>query len=240
MGQKTHPIGFRLGGVQPWRARWFAERGSGYAKLVAEDIVIREFVKKNYADGGISRVEIERDSKEITVSITTSRPGIVIGRNGKRIDGLRNDLKEMLGKAVRINIFDQRMADLDAVQVAQSIAYQLEGRVAFRRALRNAIQRTMNANAKGIKIQLSGRLGGAEIARSEVQKQGAVPLHTISAWIDYAIVEAHTTYGTIGVKVWIYRGLLNLKSDDLDIQTTEGVYPVSGSRKKSDGATEEN
>ena len=164
----------------------------------------------------------------------------MIGRNGKRIDGLRNDLKEMLGKAVRINIFDQRMADLDAVQVAQSIAYQLEGRVAFRRALRNAIQRTMNANAKGIKIQLSGRLGGAEIARSEVQKQGAVPLHTISAWIDYAIVEAHTTYGTIGVKVWIYRGLLNLKSDDLDIQTTEGVYPVSGSRKKSDGATEEN
>lgn len=212
MGQKTHPIGFRLGIVQNWHSRWFANNGANYSSLIKQDIAIRKFISNYYKDDGISKIEIERTADEIIVTLRTSRPGVVIGRSGKRIEELDRELKKLTGTKIKINTHEIRVPELDATQVAQSVAYQLENRAAFRRTMRNAVQRTMNADAKGIKMVLSGRLGGAEIARSEKQLQGSVPLHTLRAWVEYALAEAHTTYGVIGVKVWIYRGDLDPKT----------------------------
>lgn len=204
MGQKTHPIGFRLGISQNWQTRWFASSNGEYARLVAQDIKIRDLIRNTRKDGGISSIEIDRDTKEIVVTIKTSRLGVIVGRSGKRIDDLRDALVALTGEKVRTNVVEVRFPELDATQMAQSIASQIEARISYRRALRNAIQRTMQSGARGIKITVSGRLGGAEIARSDTQLEGSVPLHTLSAKIDYAVVEAHTTYGVIGVKVWIY------------------------------------
>lgn len=207
MGQKTHPIGFRLGISVPWQARWFAARGTAYAALAIEDQKIREMIKARYEEsGGISKVEIERGPQELVVSIHTARPGIVIGRGGTRVDELRADLEKLTGKRARLNIQEIRQPELDAYLVARNVAEQLERRVAFRRAMRQSVTRTMQAGAEGIKLICSGRLGGAEIARAEKAMDGRVPLHTLRANIDFAIAEAATTFGRIGVKVWIYKG----------------------------------
>jgi small subunit ribosomal protein S3 len=207
LGQKTHPIGFRLGGVHPWQARWFADKAAGYRTLAVEDQAIRKLIKDRYEEtGGITRVEIERGTQDLVVSVHTARPGIVIGRGGQRVDELRTELENLAGKRARLNIQEVRNADVDAYLVARNIADQLERRVAYRRAMRLSAQRTMQAGAQGIKIIASGRLGGAEIARNDKAIEGRVPLHTLRANIDFAIAEAATTFGRIGIKVWIYKG----------------------------------
>jgi len=207
VGHKTHPIGFRLGINKDWQSRWFAGRGQDYAAQVAEDMQIRGVIIKQYAEAGISRVEIERSAQDLTVNVHTARPGIVIGRGGQRVDELRKSVERAaMGKKVRLNVLEIRHPELDAFLVARNIAEQLERRVMFRRATRQAVMRTMQAGAKGIKVQVSGRLGGAEIARREKVMDGRVPLHTLRADIDYGLAEAATTMGRIGVKVWIYRG----------------------------------
>ena len=207
MGQKTHPIGFRLGGVQDWRAHWFASKSSDYRRLTEEDQKIRRLLNDQYAESGaISRVEIERGAQDLVVTINTARPGIIIGRGGTRVDELRGDLEKLTEKRSRLNIQEIRQPELDATLVGQSIAEQLERRVAYRRAVRMAMQRTMQSGALGIKVVVSGRLGGAEIARTDKQKEGRTPLHTLRAQIDFAVSEAKTTFGVIGIKVWIYTG----------------------------------
>ena len=207
MGHKTHPIGFRLGYTKEWQSRWFAGNGKDYSKQVLEDLRIRDVIKKQYAEAGISRVEIERTSQDLTVNVHTARPGIVIGRGGQRVDELRKAVEKAAGsKRVRLNVLEIRQPELDAFLVARNVADQLERRVMFRRAIRQAVMRTMQAGAKGVKVLVSGRLGGAEIARREKVMDGRVPLHTLRADIDYGLAEAATTMGRIGVKVWIYRG----------------------------------
>jgi small subunit ribosomal protein S3 len=207
VGHKTHPIGFRLGINKDWQSRWFAGRGKDYAAQVFEDLQIRGVIGKQYPEAGISRVEIERSAQDLTVNVHTARPGIVIGRGGQRVDELRKSVERAAsGKKVRLNVLEVRKPELDAYLVARNVAEQLERRVMFRRATRQAVMRTMQAGAKGIKVQVSGRLGGAEIARSEKVMEGRVPLHTLRADIDYGLAEAATSMGRIGVKVWIYRG----------------------------------
>ena len=207
MGHKTHPIGFRLGYTKEWQSKWFAGNGKDYSQQVIEDLSIRNVIKKQYAEAGISRVEIERTAQDLSVNVHTARPGIVIGRGGQRVDELRKSVEKAAGgKRVRLNVLEIRQPELDAFLVARNVADQLERRVMFRRATRQAVMRTMQAGAKGIKVLVSGRLGGAEIARREKVMDGRVPLHTLRADIDYGLAEAATTMGRIGVKVWIYRG----------------------------------
>ena len=207
MGHKTHPIGFRLGVVKDWHSRWFAGNGKDYSAQVIEDIRVRDVIKTRYAEAGISRVEIERSAQDLTVNVHTARPGIVIGRGGQRVDELRKAVEAVTGgKRVRLNVLEIRQPELDAFLVARNVADQLERRVMFRRATRQAVMRSMQAGAKGIKVMVSGRLGGAEIARREKVMDGRVPLHTLRADIDYGLAEAATTMGRIGVKVWVYRG----------------------------------
>ncbi len=205
MGQKVHPVGMRIGIIRDWDSKWFANK-KDYRGLLHEDLKVRKFVLKRLKDSAVSKVHIERAANRINVTVHTAKPGMVIGKGGTEVDTLRNQLSDMTGKRVHINITEIKTADLDAKLVADNIAQQLERRVAFRRAMRQAIQRTMRVGAKGIKVQVSGRLGGADIARTEGYSEGTVPLHTLRADIDYALTEAHTTYGRIGVKVWIYRG----------------------------------
>ena len=205
MGQKVNPVGLRVGVIRDWESKWYA--GKDFGDLLMEDVKIREFLKNKLKDSAMSRVEIERAANRVNVTIHTAKPGMVIGKGGSEVENLRNQITKIAGgKKVHINISEIKNQDLDAVLVAESIAQQLERRVSFRRALKQAIQRTMRSGAKGIKTQVGGRLGGAEIARSEGYSEGTVPLHTLRADIDYGTAEAHTTYGRIGVKVWIYRG----------------------------------
>ena len=204
MGQKVNPIGLRIGIIRDWESRWYAEKD--YADLVHEDLKIREYINKRLQDAAVSRVEIERAANRVNVTIHTAKPGMVIGKGGSEVEALRKALTQLTGKRVHINIVEIKKPDLDAKLVAKNIARQLENRVSFRRAQKQAIQRAMRAGAKGIKTMVSGRLGGAEIARSEHYSEGTVPLHTLRADIDYATAESDTTYGKIGVKVWIYRG----------------------------------
>jgi small subunit ribosomal protein S3 len=204
LGQKVHPIGMRIGVIRDWDSKWYAEKE--YADFLHEDLRIRDFIAKRLADASVSRVEIERAANRVNITIHTAKPGMVIGKGGSEVEALRKSLNELTGKRVHINIVEIKRADLDAKLVAENIARQLEGRVSFRRAQKQAIQRTMRAGAKGIKTQVSGRLGGADIARAEHYSEGTVPLHTLRADIDYAWEEADTTYGKLGVKVWIYRG----------------------------------
>ncbi|MCE2458288.1 MAG: 30S ribosomal protein S3 [Dehalococcoidia bacterium] len=206
MGQKTHPIGFRLGIVKDWQARWFAGKQEAYRNLVFEDLQIRGRIADSYPDAGISRVEIERSNNDVTVTIHTARPGIVIGRGGQRVEELRKDLEGIIRRRARLNVQEIRQPELDAFLVARNVADQLERRIAFRRAIRQTLGRTMQAGAEGIKIICAGRLGGADIARSEKAMEGRVPLHTLRADIDYGLAEAATDFGRIGVKVWIYKG----------------------------------
>ncbi len=204
VGQKVHPIGMRVGIIRDWDAKWYAEKE--YADYLHEDLAIRKFIQKELADASVSTIEIVRAVNKVIVSLHTAKPGMVIGKGGSNVDALRAQLNKLTGKQVHINIVEIKKPDLDAHLVGETIARQLEQRVAFRRAQKQAIQRAMRAGAKGIKTQVSGRLNGADIARAEGYSEGTVPLHTLRADIDYAWEEADTTYGKLGVKVWIYRG----------------------------------
>jgi len=205
MGQKTNPIGLRLGIVQPWRSRWYAGR-KDFSRLLVEDQRIRQYIKKNWAFAAIPKVEIERTGDHITVFLHTGRPGILIGKRGAEVETLRAELKEFTPRDVFINVKEIRKAELDAQLVAEAVALQLERRVAFRRAMKKAVTSTMKFGAGGIRIQCSGRLGGSEMGRREWYREGRVPLHTLRADIDYGFAEAKTTYGIIGVKCWIFKG----------------------------------
>ncbi len=212
MGQKIHPYGFRLGVINNWKSRWIADKE--YPELVQEDIRIRRYLKGRLANAAVSRVEIERKAKELSVDVHTARPGIVIGRKGSEVDRIRDDLMKMVGHPVDINIIEVPVPDLDATLVARNIAEQISGRVSFRRAMKKAVGNTMRLGAQGIKVQCSGRLGGAEMSRREWYREGRVPLHTLRADVDYGAVEAKTTFGRIGVKVWIYKGEVTGKRED--------------------------
>ncbi|MBL7920398.1 MAG: 30S ribosomal protein S3 [Bacteroidia bacterium] len=211
MGQKVNPIGFRLGIIKGWDSNWFG--GNKYADKIVEDDTIRNYLKARLAKGSISKIVIERTLKLITVTINTARPGIIIGKGGKEVDKLKEELKKITTKEIQINIFEIKRPELDARLVADSIARQIEGRISFRRAAKMSMASTMRLGAEGIKIKVSGRLGGAEMARTEGYKEGRTPLHTLRADIDYAVAEAHTSYGRIGIKVWICRGEIFGKRD---------------------------
>jgi small subunit ribosomal protein S3 len=204
MGQKVHPIGFRLGFNKTWRSRWYAEKE--YADLLHEDLLLKKDLKKRFAHAGVSRIEIERAANKLKITIYTSRPGIIIGRKGQEVDKLKQEVQKRTGKEVFINIQEILKPELDAQLVSESVALQLEKRIAFRRAMRKAVDAALRFGARGIKIRVSGRLNGAEIARSEWYLHGQLPLHTLRADVDFGFHEAHTTFGQIGVKTWIYRG----------------------------------
>ncbi|MPM88183.1 30S ribosomal protein S3 [bioreactor metagenome] len=204
MGQKVNPHGLRLGIIKTWDAKWYADKD--YAKNLHEDIKIRKFLKAKLYTAGVSKIETERAANRLKITIHTAKPGMVIGRGGSGIEQIKANLKKMTDKNVDVNIAEVKQADLDATLVAENIAAQLERRIAFRRAMKQSVSRTMRMGAKGIKVMVGGRLGGAEIARSEGYREGSIPLHTLRADIDYGTAEAHTTYGRIGVKVWIYKG----------------------------------
>lgn len=204
MGQKVHPIGIRLGINKTWQSRWYAEKN--YANFLHEDLKIKKYIKKAFFHAGISRVEIERAAEKTTVNIHTARPGILIGRRGAEVDQLKKRLQTLTERDVHVNICEVRKAELDAQLVAENIALQLERRVAFRRAMKRSVTTAMRFGAEGIRVACAGRLGGAEMARSEWYREGRVPLHTLRADIDYGFTEARTTYGAIGVKVWIFKG----------------------------------
>lgn len=211
MGQKTNPVGNRLGIIRGWDSNWFG--GKDMAEKVVEDERIRRYLQARVEKGGIARVVIERTLKRITLTIHTSRPGIIIGASGKEVDSIREEIKKLTGKDVQINIMEIRRPDLDATIVGETIAKQIEARINYRRAIKMAIQATMRAGAEGIKVRISGRVGGADMARSEEYKEGRSPLHTFRADIDYAVLEAQTVYGKIGIKVWICRGEVYDKVD---------------------------
>jgi len=211
MGQKVNPIGLRLGIIKGWDSNWFG--GKKYADKIVEDHKIRKYLHARLTKAGVSKIVIERTLKLITVTINTARPGIIIGKGGQEVDKLKEELKKLTKKEVQINIFEIKRPELDAQLVADGIARQIEGRVSFRRALKTALTSTMRMNAEGIKLKISGRLGGAEMARVESYKDGRTPLHTLRADIDYAFAEAHTTYGRIGIKVWICKGEIFGKRD---------------------------
>ncbi len=204
MGQKTHPYGFRLGYNKTWHSRWYA--GNNYSDILIEDVKLRSRLKERLAHAGVSEIDIERAAERMRITIYTSRPGIIIGRKGAEVDKLRDDLVKQLGREVHINIQEVQRPELDAQLVAESIAGQLQRRVSFRRAMKKSMESAFRFGAKGVKIMVSGRLGGHEIARTEWYQEGRLPLHTLKADIDYGLAVSRTTYGTIGVKVWVYRG----------------------------------
>ena len=205
MGQKMHPHGLRVGVIKDWNSKWYADK-KHYSDYLVEDHKIREYVKKKLFVSGISKVEIERTAKFVKVNVYTAKPGLVIGKGGQLAESLKNDLQKMIGKEINLNIVEVKDIDLDAQLVAENICGQLERRISFRRAMKQCMQKTMKAGALGIKTSVSGRLGGADMARTEFYKEGTIPLQTLRADIDYGFYEANTTYGKIGVKVWIYKG----------------------------------
>jgi small subunit ribosomal protein S3 len=204
LGQKTHPVGFRLGVIKTWQSHWFDEKH--FAEKLEEDLYLRRYLRQRLHNAGVARIEIGRTPKRVTLTIHTARPGIVIGRKGSEVDKLKAELSRLTSKEVQVNIVEVKRPELEAQLVAESIAHQLEGKVSFRRAMKKAIMATRRMGAEGIKILCSGRLAGAEMARREMYKEGRIPLHTLRADIDYASTTAHTTYGCIGVKVWICKG----------------------------------
>jgi len=222
MGQKTHPTGFRVGIIQPWASTWFA-KVKEYGEFVAEDAKIRKFIKKRLYAAGVSKILIARKAQNTTITVVTAKPGIVVGRGGQGIEELKVETSKYLGKPVIINVVEVARIDADAQLVAEAIAQQLEKRVAFRRAMKQAMQRSMRAGIQGIKVMVSGRLGGAEIARSEWAKEGRIPLQTLRADVDYGFTEADTIMGKIGVKVWIFKGdLMPGEKADPNIKTKTG------------------
>ena len=223
MGQKVHPIGFRLGVSKDWASKWYAE-GKDYANVLEKDFEVREFIRKKLAHASVSQIQIERPRNGAQITIFTARPGIVIGRKGEDIEVLKREISAIMGVPTSVNIEEIRRPELDAYLVADGIAKQLERRVMFRRAMKRSVASTMRLGAAGIKVSIAGRLNGAEIARTEWYREGRVPLHTLRADIDYGFAEAHTTYGVIGVKVWIFKGE-NLEGLDNSANTTVGEVP---------------
>jgi small subunit ribosomal protein S3 len=205
MGHKTHPIGFRLGIIKQWNAKWYGSDRL-YKDLVKEDLTIRSAIRARLRDAAISRIEIERSTNQVTVTIHTAKPGVVIGKGGQKVEELRQRLGKATGKVVKVNIFEIRYPEVDANLIAESIAQQLERRVSFRKALKQAVQRAMKSGTKGVRVMVAGRLGGSEMSRREWEREGRVPLHTLRADIEFGRAIAKTTYGTIGVKAWVYRG----------------------------------
>lgn len=223
MGQKVHPIGFRLGITHDWQARWYA-RGQEYSDLLLEDVAIRRHIKESLFEAGIARIEVERFANRIRLTVHAAKPGIVIGRGGTGVDRLRQELEEMTGRQIHINVLEVRQPSINAQLVAEAVAVQLQRRIAFRRAIKQAATRAMRSGAKGVKIKVSGRLGGSEMSRSEWTAEGSVPLHTLRANVDYGFAEAYTTYGQLGVKVWINTG-----------ETIEGLEQENvGGRRRRD------
>ena len=221
MGQKTNPIGNRLGIIRGWDSNWYG--GNDYGDKIAEDAKIRTYLRARLSKAGVSRIYIDRTLKLVTVTVTTARPGIIIGKGGQEVDKLKEELKKITGKEVQINIFEIKRPELDAILVGDSIARQIENRISYRRAIKMAIQSAMRMNAEGIKVQISGRLNGAEMARSETYKDGRIPLSTFRADIDYHISEAHTTYGRLGIKVWVMKG---------EVYGKRELSPLVGLQKK--------
>lgn len=234
MGQKVNPIGLRLGIIKGWDSNWYG--GKDFSEKLVEDEQIRKYLNARIPKGGISRIIIERTLKRLTITINTARPGVVIGKQGAEVDKIKEELKKLTKKDVQINIFEIKRPEIDARLVGQTIAQQLEARISFRRAMKKAISDAMRVGAQGIKIRLSGRLGGAEMARSEEYKEGRVPLHTLRADIDYAVTEAQTVYGKIGIKVWIFKGEIYGRPD---LSPVTGTLPrsesvVSGGEERSE------
>ncbi|MCS6967168.1 MAG: 30S ribosomal protein S3 [Cytophagales bacterium] len=243
MGQKVNPIGLRLGIIKGWDSNWYG--GRDFSEKLIEDEQIRKYLNERIPKGGISRIIIERTLKRLTITIHTARPGIVIGKQGAEVDKIKEELKKRTKKDVQINIFEIKRPELDARLVGQSIAQQLEARISFRRAMKKAISDAMRVGAQGIKVRLSGRLGGAEMARSEEYKEGRVPLHTLRADIDYAVSEALTVYGKIGIKVWIFKGEIYGRPDLSPVTGISPRFEAGGGeergseRKRSGGRTNE-
>jgi small subunit ribosomal protein S3 len=229
LGHKVHPFGFRIGVIRDWQAKWYAEKD--YVAFLQEDMKLRQAIQSRYTDAGISLVEIDRQANKVAVTVHTARPGVVIGRGGQRVDEMRLMLENLIGKRIQLNVLEVQQPELDAYLVGRAIAEQIEHRVAFRRAMKQALFRTMQAGAKGIRISCAGRLGGVEIARREVTHQGQVPLHTLRADIDYGFTEAHTTLGRIGIKVWIYRGDILPEPSTLGIEEAP-AEPEAGPAEK--------
>jgi len=205
MGQKVHPVGFRLGFTKTWTAKWYAHRKT-YRELLREDLEIRRMIRARLRDAAIARIDIERSTNQVTVTIQTAKPGVVIGKGGAKVEELRAVLGKTTGKAVKVNIFEIRYPEVDAALIAENVAQQLERRVSFRKVLKQTVQRAMKSGAKGVRVAVAGRLGGAEMSRREWEREGRVPLHTLRADIEFGRAIAKTTYGTIGVKAWVYRG----------------------------------
>lgn len=222
MGQKVHPESMRVGYIHDWKSNWFTERD--FSDYLAEDVAIRSHINNKLAHAGLSDITIRKDANEVEINIHTARPGIVIGKSGSEVDALRRDLHKITKKQIKVNILEIKRPELDAKLVAQSIAEQLQNRVAFRRAMKRALTSAMRSGAKGCKIQVGGRLGGSEMARTEMYSDGRVPLHTLRADIDYGFAEARTTYGVIGVKTWVYRGDIYEQKKRRDQGTTAGVF----------------
>ena len=236
MGQKVNPIGLRLGIINGWDSNWYG--GKNFSEKLVEDQKIRQYVDARLPRGGVSKVVIERTLKRITLTIHTARPGVVIGKGGSEVDKIKEELKKLTGKEVQINIFEIKRPEIDAKLVAASVAQQLEARISYRRAMKQAISSSMRVGAEGIKVQVSGRLGGAEMARSETYKEGRIPLHTLRADIDYALAEANTVYGKIGVKVWVFKGEIFGKRDlspNIGAQQQQQQSSGSGERRRREG-----
>jgi small subunit ribosomal protein S3 len=213
MGQKIHPTGFRIGITEPWRSRWYAPKRA-FGQLVVEDEKVRRFIKKEYGFAAVARIDIERTREEVKVIISSGRPGLIIGRKGADADKLREELEELTGRRITVNIIEITKPELSAQLVAEAVAQQLEKRAAFRRAMKQAVDATMGAGAKGVKIRCAGRLGGAEMHRSEVVLRGSVPLQTLSAHVDYGFAQAHCPYGVTGVKAWVHLGDYKVKEEE--------------------------
>ena len=238
MGQKVNPTGFRLGIVRGWESNWYGGKGNSFSSKLIEDQKIRQYIFARIPKGGISKIVIERTLKRITLTIHTPRPGVVIGKGGSEVDKLKEELRKLTGKDVQINIFEIKRPELDAKLVGESIAQQLKARISYRRAMKQAIASAMRVGAQGIKIKVSGRLGGAEMARTEMYKEGRIPLHTLRADIDYEVSEANTIYGIIGIKVWVFKGEVFGKRD-LSLNVGAGTQgkggaPGQGNNRRSD------
>jgi small subunit ribosomal protein S3 len=233
MGQKVNPVGLRLGIIKGWDSNWYG--GKTFSSKLIEDQNIREYVEARIPKGGISKIVIERTLKRITLTIHTARPGVVIGKGGAEVDKIKEELKKITGKDVQINIYEIKRPELDAKLVGESIAQQIRARISYRRAMKQAIASAMRVGAQGIKIKVSGRLGGAEMARTEQYKEGRIPLHTLRANIDYAVSESNTVYGKIGIKVWIFKGEVYGKRDLSPNVGMSGASPGEGGRRKRGG-----
>jgi small subunit ribosomal protein S3 len=239
LGHKVHPLGFRLGVIKDWQSKWYSE--THYAEFIQEDNKLREYIKNKYPEAAISLIEIDRQAKDVTITLHTARPGIVIGRGGQRVDEMRQNLEALIGKKIRLNIQEIRQPELDAYLVARSVAEQIERRVAYRRAMKQAIFRSMQSGAKGVKVSAAGRLANAEIARRQTLHEGQVPLHTFRADIDYGFTEARTTLGRIGVKVWIYKGqvLPEIKTIEAEEKPAEAAVETMMEEKPAEEAAKE-